>query len=49
MLFHLAKLKEKTNLKPLKFKIKYYKKTKKDFARLQLKLLKEMFLDPNLF
>ena len=30
----IAKLKEKTKIKPLKFKIKYYKKSKEDFARL---------------
>ena len=30
----IAKLKEKTKIKPLQFKIKYYKKSKEDFARL---------------
>jgi hypothetical protein len=33
----IAKLKEKTKVKPLKFQIKYYKKTKKDFAKLTVK------------
>ena len=46
---HLAKLKEKTNLKPLKFKIKYYKKTKKDFARLTIKVTQGDVFGPQPF
>ena len=46
---NIAKLKEKINQKPLKFNIKYYKKTKKDFARLTIKVTQGDVFGPQPF
>ena len=45
----IAKLKEKIKIKPIKFKIKYYKKTKKDFARISVRVTQGDVFGPQPF
>ena len=45
----IAKLKEKIKIKPIKFKIKYYKKTKKDFARISVSVTQGDVFGPQPF
>lgn len=45
----VAKRKEKVNLKPLKFKLKFFKRTKKDYARIQIIVTQGQVFGPQPF
>ncbi len=45
----IVKLKEKTKIKPLNFKVKFFKKTRKDFARLMVKVTQGEVFGPQPF
>ena len=45
----VAKFKEKINLKPLKFDVKFFKETKKDFAKIEIKVKQGEVFGPQPF
>ena len=45
----IAKLKEKTNIKPLKFSVKFFKESKKDFAKIEIRVKQGEVFGPQPF